>query len=280
LALELAAARVRSLSIQQINARLDDCFKLLTGGARTALPRQQTLRATLDWSHDLLAEQERAVLRRLAIFPGSFTLAAASSIASDEAIDEFAVIDLVSQLVARSLVIADTEDAGARYRLLETTRAYALEKLAEAGEGGAIERRHAQYFRGLFDRAPDDWMRTSDAKWSAIYGSERDNIRAALDWAFRDGGDPAIGIALAGASGRFGRSCCSFARDRGGSKPQPHRLDPKQRSWTKRGCGSGWEFCLARRCRCSQWQPRSAPSTSTDGWARLPDLVSHSCIWV
>jgi tetratricopeptide (TPR) repeat protein len=201
LALELAAARVRSLSIEQINARLDDCFKLLTGGARTALPRQQTLCATLDWSHDLLTQQERAVLRRLAIFPGSFTLAAASSIASDEAIDEFAVIDLVSQLVARSLVIADTEDAGARYRLLETTRAYALEKLAEAGEGGAIERRHAQYFRGLFDRAPDDWMRMSDAKWSAIYGSERDNIRAALDWAFRDGGDPAIGIALAGASG-------------------------------------------------------------------------------
>jgi predicted ATPase len=143
LALELAAARVRSLSIEQINARLHDRFKLLTGGTRSALPRQQTLRATFDWSFDLLAEQERAVLRRLAIFAGGFTLEAASAVAADAAIDEYAVIDLLSQLVARSLVVADTSDAGARYRLLETTRAYALEKLAEAEEIDAIQRRQA-----------------------------------------------------------------------------------------------------------------------------------------
>ena len=100
LALELAAARVRSLSIEQINARLNDRFKLLTSGSRTALPRQQTLRATLDWSFELLAEAERVVLRRLAVFPGSFTLEAASSVASDEMIDEYAVIDLIRNLSA------------------------------------------------------------------------------------------------------------------------------------------------------------------------------------
>ena len=201
LALELAAARIRSLSIEQINARLDHRFRLLTSGTRTALPRQQTLRATLDWSFDLLAEQERTVLRRLAIFPGGFTLEAASSVVSDEMNDEYAVIDLLSQLVARSLVVADTNDAGARYRLLETTRAYALEKLAEADETDAVKRRHAQYFRDLFARAPDDWLRMSDADWHDAYLPELDNVRAALDWALGAGGEPAIGIALAGASG-------------------------------------------------------------------------------
>jgi predicted ATPase/DNA-binding winged helix-turn-helix (wHTH) protein len=201
LALELAAARVRSLSIEQINARLNDRFKLLTGGTSTALPRQQTLRATFDWSFDLLAEQERAVLRRLAIFAGGFTLEAASSVASDSAIDEFAVIDLLSQLVARSLVVADTSDAGPRYRLLETTRAYALEKLAEADESDPIQRRHAQYFRDKFDRAPDDWLRMSDAEWRAIYPPELDNVRAALDWAIGARGDSTIAVPLAGAAG-------------------------------------------------------------------------------
>jgi predicted ATPase/DNA-binding winged helix-turn-helix (wHTH) protein len=203
LALELAAARVRSLSIEQINARLNDRFRLLTGGTNTALPRQQTLRATLDWSFDLLAEQECAMLRRLAIFAGGFTLEAASAVASDTAIDEFAAVDLLSQLVARSLVVADTSDAGPRYRLLETTRAYALEKLVEADEIDILQRRHAQYFRDLFECAPDDWERLPDAEWRARYQPELDNVRAALDWAFGSGGDPAIGVELSGAAGEL-----------------------------------------------------------------------------
>ncbi len=203
LALELAAARTRSLSIEQINARLQDRFKLLISGNHTALPRQQTLRATLDWSYDLLADDERVMLRRLAIFPGSFTLEAASAVASDTAIDEFAVIDLLSQLVARSLVIADTTDAGARYRLLETTRAYALEKLVEAKESDAIRRRHAQYFRDLFEHAPDDWQRLPDFDWCARYQPELDNVRAALDWAFGSEGDSTIGIELSAGAGEL-----------------------------------------------------------------------------
>jgi len=200
LALELAAARARSLSIEQINARLGDRFRLLTSGSRTALPRQQTLRAMFDWSFDLLVESERVVLRRLATFAGSFTLEAAASVVSDERIDQYSVLDLLSQLVERSLVVADTSDAGGRYRLLETTRAYALEKLTEAGEVDVIKRRHAQYFRSLFENAPDDWLRMPDADWYAIYLPVLDNVRAALDWALGAHGDATLAIALAGRS--------------------------------------------------------------------------------
>jgi predicted ATPase/DNA-binding winged helix-turn-helix (wHTH) protein len=200
LALELAAARARSLSIEQINARLGNRFRVLTGNAHGALPRQQTLRATLDWSYDLLGEDERVVLRRLAIFPGSFTLDAASAVASDDRIDHYAVIDLLSQLVARSLVVADPAASGARYRLLETTRAYALEKLAEVEETAGIARRHAAHFRTLFERAPDDFLRLRDRQWHARYVPELEHVRAALDWALAAGGDAAIAVALAGAS--------------------------------------------------------------------------------
>lgn len=166
-----------------------------------ALPHQQTLRATLDWSYEMLADHERAVLNRLAAFSGGFTLAGASFVASDETTDELAVIDVLSHLVARSLVVAESSAAGIRYRLLETTRTYALEKLVATGERDGIDRRHARYFGDRFARAADDWLRIPDADWRATYLPERDNVRAALDWVLGSGGDRALGIALAGASG-------------------------------------------------------------------------------
>jgi predicted ATPase/DNA-binding winged helix-turn-helix (wHTH) protein len=201
LALELAAARARSLSIEQINARLGDRFRLLTSGARAALPRQRTLRAALDWSHDLLGDDERLVLRRLAIFPGSFTVEAASSVAAHARIDELAVVDLLSQLVARSLVIADTSAGATRYRLLETTRAYAQEKLCEADELAETAHRHGVHYRTFFAQAPADFLRLPDNRLREVYVPELDHVRAALDWAFGPDGDAAIGIALAGTSG-------------------------------------------------------------------------------
>jgi predicted ATPase len=201
LAVELAAARVRSLSVTEISARLVDRFRLLVEGARGAPPRQQTLRATLDWSYGLLAEPKRIVLRRLAVFMGDFRLDSACSIASDETINEDGVVDIVAQLVTRSLVVADTSSAVVRFRLLETTRVYALEKLQEAGESDRIKRRHALHFCDWFDRASDDWLAMTDADWRARYLPERDNVRAALEWALSEGGDSAIGIALAGAAG-------------------------------------------------------------------------------
>ena len=201
LALELAAARTRSLSVEQINERLGDRFRLLTSGSRTALPRQQTLRATLDWSYDLLTEDERVVLRRLSVFPGSFNVDAASAVASDAGIDGFAVIDLLSRLVERSLVVADTSSGDTRYRMLETTRAYGLEKLAEGREIHEVNQQHARYFRDRFAPALDDWLLKPGAEWRERYWSELDDVRAALDWALGPGGDSSIGIALAGGSG-------------------------------------------------------------------------------
>jgi predicted ATPase/class 3 adenylate cyclase len=204
LAIEMAAVRAPMLGVDKLAQKLDERFRVLTGGRRTALPRQQTLRATLDWSYGLLSEPERTVLRRLSMFAGGFTLDGAGRVASDEAIDEFEVIDLLSHLVARSLVVADTDEAGGtRYRLLETTRAYALEKLAEAGESPVIERLHAAFFRDLFERAYADWQTTPDVEWRNIYLPERDNLRNALDWAFGPNGDSATGIDIAGTSSRM-----------------------------------------------------------------------------
>src|SRR5712672_1741325 len=153
LAIELAAARTNALGVEELAARLDDCFHLLTGGRRTALPRHQTLRATLDWSYRLLPEPERVVLRRLAIFAGGFTLQAASTIAATDEIAGSDIVDCTTNLVAKSLVAADLGGATGWYRLLETTRAYALEKLTQSGEFEQVARRHAEYCRDLFERA-------------------------------------------------------------------------------------------------------------------------------
>lgn len=201
LALELAAARVRSLSVEQILARIDDRFRLLASGAGAAEPRQRTLRAALDWSFDLLAEDERTVLRRVSVFAGGFTVEAAAAAAVDAALDEYVVVDVLARLVARSLVNADTATAAARYHLLETTRAYAFEKLTEADEAESGRTRHARYFVDRFTRACTDWLRLSDAEWDAAYVPEIDDVRAALEWSLGNDADPELVAALAGASG-------------------------------------------------------------------------------
>jgi predicted ATPase/DNA-binding winged helix-turn-helix (wHTH) protein len=216
LAIELAAARVAALGIEQLAARLDDRFNLLAGGRRTALPRQQTLRATLDWSYELLTEPERAVLRHLSVFAGSLTLEAASQVAASGGISEASVIEYVGNLVDKSLITADVSGPVARYRLLETTRAYALEKLTKSGEHGDVARRHAEYYRNLFQRAAAKSETRSGAEWLAVYGLDIDNVRAALDWAFSPGGDVTIGVALTVASERlwFGLSLMDECRRR------------------------------------------------------------------
>jgi predicted ATPase len=199
LALELAAARVDAFDIEGLAALLDDRFTLLTAGRRTALPRHQTLRATLDWSYDLLTEPERVVLRRLAIFPGGFTLQAASAVAADDEIAASELVDYVANLVAKSLVTADAGGTMVGYRLLETTRAYALEKLVQAGEFDAVARRHARRYLDLFEGADAEAETRPTDEWLADYGPRIDNLRAALDWAFSPGGDASIGVALTAA---------------------------------------------------------------------------------
>jgi predicted ATPase/DNA-binding winged helix-turn-helix (wHTH) protein len=199
LAIEFAAARTTTLGLPQVVAMLDDRFRLLTGGHRTALPRHQTLRATLDWSYDLLAEEERSLLCRLAVFPAGFSLDGAVAVGGAGERDRSAVIDGVVSLVEKSLVAVETSVS--RWRLLETIRSYALDKLAERGEADVAALHHAEYYRDLFERSDAASETRPAAEWLAEYEPEIDDLRAALDWAFSPDGDTAIGVALTVASG-------------------------------------------------------------------------------
>src|SRR5271170_618751 len=195
LAIELAAARVRALSLTEILDSLHDRFRLLTGGARTAVRRQQTLRASVDWSHALLTEPERVLFRRLAVFMGGFDLDAAQAVAGSGEVERYQVLDQLTLLVDKSLVVADDRAGRTRYRLLETMRQYALEKLGESGEADAIRTRHRDYYTALaavFD-APaggDYEQRTAQAE------IEMDNLRAAFAWS-RENSDIELALALA-----------------------------------------------------------------------------------
>jgi predicted ATPase/DNA-binding winged helix-turn-helix (wHTH) protein len=194
LALELAAARVDVFGVRDLAAHLDDRFRLLTSGRRTALPRHQTLGAALDWSYQLLPEEERAVLRRLSVLAGNFALKAAVAVAADPSPSE--IVDHVANLVSKSLVVADPRGEVAQYRLLDTTRLYAFDKLKSSGELRQVARRHAEYYVALFAPAEAESESRPQAEWLAIYGRHLDNVRAALDWAFSPEGDPHIGVGL------------------------------------------------------------------------------------
>ena len=201
LAIELAAARMSSLSIDEIGRRLSDRFGLLATGPRESPRRQKTLRATLDWSYDLLGDEERRTLRRLAVFAGGFSLEGALRVAGEPTMKEAAMLDLLAALVARSLVLADGTKPGTRYRLLDTMREYCAEKLDVARERSLVSRAHARYFCDRFEPALEEWLQASDHHWNTVYLVERDNVRAALDWAFSTQGGADVGIALAAYSG-------------------------------------------------------------------------------
>ncbi len=196
LAINFAATRVATLGLQQVAAGLDDRLGMLTGGRRTALPRHQTLRATLDWSYELLPEPECLVLRHLAVFAGGFTAEAASLVAAGGEIAASEVVRSLANLVTKSLVTLEAGSMIAHYRLHETTRAYALEKLAESGEFEQVARRHANYYRDLFDRAEIELDTLPAPAWLAAYAHQIGEVRAALDWAFSPTGAAEIGVAL------------------------------------------------------------------------------------
>ncbi|MDX8457007.1 winged helix-turn-helix domain-containing protein [Mesorhizobium sp. VK9D] len=200
LAIEMAAGQVNILGVRGLAKHLGDALLLLTQGRRTALPRHQTLGATLDWSHELLPDSERIVFRRFAVFVGDFAAEAAVVVASVNEIAEADVLSMIASLVAKSLLVARIEDDIVRYRLLDTTRAYAHRKLVDSGELGACARRHAEFYRDLFESAEMEVETRSKNEWLALYGWLIDNVRAALDWAFLPGGDPQLGVALTAAS--------------------------------------------------------------------------------
>jgi predicted ATPase/DNA-binding winged helix-turn-helix (wHTH) protein len=198
LAIEFAAARAAVISVQGVAAGLRDRFALLTAGRRTALPRNRTLRATFDWSHELLPDAERRLLRRLSVFAGGFTIDSATAVMTDTGFDASAVLDGVANLVAKSWVALDKSSAAARWTLLETIRAYALEKLAEGDESDDAQRRQAAFFRDLFTPQARGARSSLSDEDLARHVREIDNVRAALDWSF-SAGDPAIGIDLTAA---------------------------------------------------------------------------------
>ena len=186
LALELAAARVKMMSVDEIAKRLDDRFRLLKGGARTTIPRQQTLRSMIDWSYNLLSEQEKILFRRLAVFVGGWTLEAAESVCGGEGSAGFEsnqILDLLSQLVNKSLVLVETRRAESRHHFLETIRQYVLEQLSEAEEASTMRANHLAYFVKLAEEAEPELYRSNQIFWMNKLDDELDNLRLALEWA-------------------------------------------------------------------------------------------------
>jgi predicted ATPase len=185
LAIELAAARVRALSLDEIVGSLHDRFRLLTGGARTAVRRQQTLRASVDWSHALLTESERVLFRRLAVCMGGFDRDAAQAVAGTTEVERFQVLDQLSLLVDKSLVVAENATGATRYRFLETVRQYALEKLGESSEADQVRGRHRDHYRSMATRldapARDDYEQLIEHAEMNI-----DNLRAAFTWSYEN----------------------------------------------------------------------------------------------
>jgi predicted ATPase/DNA-binding SARP family transcriptional activator len=197
LAIELAAARVKVLAAEQIAARLDDVFHLLTAGRRTALLRHQTLRAAMDWSYDLLSDTERVLFRRLSVFAGGWTLEAAEAVCAGEGLEADDVLDVLSHLVDKSLVVV-TQDGETRYRLLETIRQYAHEKLREAGEAEAVRWQHASFFLSLAKTAAAEAQSAHRRAWLDRLEIEHDNLRAALGWSL-ESRQAEIALDLAGS---------------------------------------------------------------------------------
>ncbi len=201
LAIELAAARVTLLTVNAIDDRLDDRFRLLAGGARSALPRQQTMRATIDWSYELLAEREKRIFEHLSVFVNGFTLEAAVAVVSGDSLDELDVIDGLTSLVEKSLVVAEPDRNEMRYRMLESTRAYAREKLNATGAAETTASRHLRYLRERFAEENELYRRTgNETPLTALFADEAEDVRAAVDWAI---GHDLIGAAELLANGRW-----------------------------------------------------------------------------
>jgi predicted ATPase/class 3 adenylate cyclase len=181
LAIELAAVRVKALRVDQISERLGDCFRLLTGGSRTALPRQQTLRATIDWSYNLLSDQERILFRRLAVFAGGWTLEAAEQVCAMQ-VNELDIFDLLAHLVDKSLVSMDDSAREVRYHMLETTRQYTREKLFESEEGEGLRIHHSEWYFKFAERGNQELKGPNQILWLHKLDADADNLRAALEW--------------------------------------------------------------------------------------------------
>lgn len=201
LAIELAAARLRTMSLDQLATRLDDRFRLLTGGSRTAIPQHRTLRAVVDWSWELLSDAERTVLRRLAVFSGGASLEAAEQVCADDTVEQWEVLELLTALTEKSLLLV-TENGGPRYRMLDTIKQYARERLDEAGEADRIRRAHLSYFTDLAAKAEPRLRRADQVEWLDVLDREHDNLAAAMRGALA-AGEGTEAMRLAAAAGWY-----------------------------------------------------------------------------
>jgi predicted ATPase/DNA-binding winged helix-turn-helix (wHTH) protein len=200
LAIELAATRVPLFGLRGLADRLDDRFSILTKGRRTAVRRHQTLGAMIDWSYEGLSDEEKTVWRRLGVLRGSFTIEAADAIAADKSLDNFSMVDVLDDLLQKSLIVSDSSSGETRYRLLETLRLYAFTKLLESREAEDARRRHAQYWYEHSVGFADRWIEVANADWLVKPSPDIADIRAALDWAFAPDGDSLLGIRIVAAS--------------------------------------------------------------------------------
>jgi predicted ATPase/class 3 adenylate cyclase len=203
LAIELAAARAHSLSVEEIEARLGERFRLLTGGSRTALPRQQTLRAAMDWSYDLLTEAEKTLLQRLSVFAGGWRFAEAEAVCSGEGVEEWEALDLLSGLVDKSLVLYEEREGQERYSLLETVRQYAGERLGQSGEAETVQERHRSCFLALAETARPQLSGPDQVAWYGRLEAEYDNLRAALAACQETAEGTRAGLRMVGALASF-----------------------------------------------------------------------------
>jgi predicted ATPase len=202
LAIELAAARMNLLTTEQLASRLDNTFSLLTGGSRTALPRQQTLRATIDWSYNLLSEKDRIVLRRFSVFAGGGSLEAVEAVCGGDGILSEEILDLLTSLANKSILQVERKQGqDARYNLLETVRQYAREKLFDAGESASLREQHLDYFLALSERAEPQLRGAGRLEWSRRLKVELDNLRSAIEWSYRQPSTSQKGLQLVTAIG-------------------------------------------------------------------------------
>ena len=215
LAIELAAARVKVLSLESVAQRLDRRFNLLTGGDRTAAARQRTLSALIDWSYELLTPQEQTIFCRASIFAGGFSLEGAEAVCAGEGIEESDVLDLLASLADKSLLVAETSQRSERYRLLESIRVYGSEKLEAAGEVERLTRLHADYFRGVATTADRSFGSKPDQVWLEPLEAEVDNFRTVLEWALGPGNEAALGGIIAASLERLWREGGLEAEGRG-----------------------------------------------------------------
>ena len=236
LAIELAAARTRVLSAEQIDARLADSFALLSGGGRTAMPHHRTLRATMEWSYELLSSEERILFRRLSVFAGGFALEATEAVGVIDGPECADVLELLVSLVDKSLVLVAERGGEARYRLLETVRQYGLEKLEVSGEAGEVRSRHATWFVALAEEAEPHLKGHLQVAWLQRLEIEHDNLRVALSWSL-ERGEAELGLTLGGLWGSFGICADTWTRGGGGWKRRWRKEKPRNRPGPGRSAG-------------------------------------------